>query len=104
MCPPLIGELVVEFASEKKLRGGAAGEEKLQKRPMLEEESMFMTLRGVIYMDVGAYNWEGLKLRSGKIGWWLEWRFPGALKGGIRGVNFQTFKKFGKMTIKRVKS
>jgi hypothetical protein len=30
-------------------------------------------------------GWEGA-IR--KIGWWLEWKFLGALKGGVCAVNF----------------
>jgi hypothetical protein len=84
MCPPLIGELEVEFGSKKSLRGGVAGEGKRQKRPMLEQERMFMALRGVIYMDVGGYNGKVRKSGGGQN------RISGraGIGGEIRGENF----------------
>jgi hypothetical protein len=41
----MIGELAVESGMEKRLRGGAAGEEGGHKRPTLEQRRMFMNIR-----------------------------------------------------------
>ena len=53
MCPPLLGELVVEFASEKRLDYGAAGEEKRQK---FHSRMVFPAFRRVIYIGVEGYT------------------------------------------------